>query len=185
MEQLIRKQLPTVNRPQSQCEHIDIRAKHMERLNVGSVMVYHQRCNHFYLAKNGGKKEAAVQSGEPLDDGCCSVCWKLRKSTNEIRDEVEDMVEAYHMNFENKPERWSPLLIHLEHTYYKWLYIDFERKNRNRENRGRGGDNNRGGRGGGRGGNNDNRGGGRGGNNDNRGGRGEQNTSIGEQNTTE
>ena len=180
MEQLIRKQLPTVDRPQSQCEHVDIRAKHMERLNVGSVMVYHQRCNHFYLAKNGGKKEAAVQSGEPLDDGCCSVCWKLRKSTNEIRDEVEDMVEAYHMQFENKPERWSPLLVHLEHTYYKWLYIDFERKNRNRENRGRG-DNNRGG---GRGGDN-NRGSGRGGDNNRGGEKVSEITSTGEQNTTE
>jgi len=177
MEQLIRKQLPTVDRPQSQCEYVDIRTKNMERLNVGTVMVYHQRCNHFYLAKNGGKKEAAVQSGEPLDDGCCSVCWKLRKSTNEIRDEVHDMVEAYHMQFENKPERWSPLLIHLELTYYKWLYTDFERKNRNR---GGGGDNNRGG---GRGGGGENRG--RGGENRGRGGGGKQNTSNSEQNTAE
>ena len=134
MEQLIRKQLPAADRPYSQSELSDNRSKNIERLNVGEVMVYHQKCNHFYLAKLGGKKETTVQSGEPLDDECCSVCWKLRKTSSDIRDEVMDMVEAFHSMFETKPTKWTRNLIYLENVYYKWLYIDFERKNK-RNNR--------------------------------------------------
>ena len=130
MEQILRKQLKTVDRPYSQLELTDIRQRYLDRLNVGNTMVYHEKTGYFYLAKAGGRKETQVQNGEELDPSCCSVTWKLRKTPEHLRDEVRDMIDAYHTQFETKPVRWTPELLHLENTFYKWLYIDFDRKNR-------------------------------------------------------
>lgn len=54
MENLLSKTLPPADRPYSQDELNDIRARNLSRLNVGNVMVYHDKCNHFYFAKAGG-----------------------------------------------------------------------------------------------------------------------------------
>ena len=91
-------------------------------------MVYHPNSGYFYLAKSGGKKEAAVLSGEVLEDGCCSVCWKLRKTPSELREIANTMIDEFILRFEKKPEKWTRELIHLENIFYKWLYIDFDRK---------------------------------------------------------
>ena len=128
MEQLLTKQLPAADRPYSQDELADIRQRNLDRLNIGSTMVYHPNSGYFYLAKSGGKKEAAVLSGEVLEDGCCSVCWKLRKTPSELREIANTMIDEFILRFEKKPEKWTRELIHLENTYYKWLYIDFDRK---------------------------------------------------------
>jgi hypothetical protein len=140
MEQLLTKQLPPADRPYSQHELADIRQRNLERLNIGSTMVYHPNSGYFYLAKAGGKKEAAVLSGETLEDGCCSVCWKLRKTPSELRELANNMIDEFILRFEKKPEKWTRELIHLENTYYKWLYIDFDRKRGDRRYRNRGGD---------------------------------------------
>ena len=134
MEALLRKDFPAADRPYSQDELRDTRVRILERLNVGNMMVYHRRCNHFYLAKAGGKKETAVKENQELDPACCSTCWKLRKTPNNLRDEASDMVDAYHYNFENKPDNWTRSLINLESTYYKWLYQNFEPREKRRNN---------------------------------------------------
>ena len=142
MEQLLTKQLPAADRPYSQHELADIRQRNLDRLNIGSTMVYHPNSGYFYLAKSGGKKEAAVLSGEVLEEGCCSVCWKLRKTPSELRDIANNMIDEFILRFEKKPEKWTRELIHLENTYYKWLYIDFDRKRGDRRPpRNNGGDN--------------------------------------------
>ena len=128
MEQLLTKQLPPADRPYSQDELADIRQRNLDRLNIGSTMVYHPKSGYFYLAKAGGKKEAAVLSGEVLEEGCCSVCWKLRKTPSELRELANNMIDEFILRFEKKPEKWTRELIHLENTYYKWLYLDFDRK---------------------------------------------------------
>jgi hypothetical protein len=130
MENLLKKLVPVADRPYSQNELKETRLKNLNKLSIGEVMVYHPKCNHFYLAKSGGKKELAVLSNEDLDDSCCSVCWKLRKTEDHLRDPVYDIVDAYQTRFEKKPEKWSLSLLHLELTYYKLLYLDF---NRNRQ----------------------------------------------------
>ena len=132
MEQILRKPLKAVDRPYSQLELAEIRQRYLDRLNIGNTMVYHEKTGYFYLAKAGGRKEAQVQNGEEIDSSTCSVTWKLRKTPEHLRDEVRDMIDAYHTLFENKPERWTPNLLHLENTFYKWLYIDFDRKKRSR-----------------------------------------------------
>ena len=143
MEQLLTKQLPAADRPYSQDELADIRQRNLDRLNIGSTMVYHPNSGYFYLAKSGGKKEAAVLSGEVLEEGCCSVCWKLRKTPSELRDTANIMIDEFILRFEKKPEKWTRELIHLENTYYKWLYIDFDRKRGDRRPpRNNGGDDN-------------------------------------------
>ena len=130
MENLLTKNYPEAQRPYSQDEISDIRTKSLSRLNVGDTMVFHEGCCHFYLAKAGGKKEAQVKEEQTLDTGCCSVCWKLRKTPKDLRKTAEEMVEAFNYNFSERPDRWSLSLLHLEITYYKWLYINFERRNR-------------------------------------------------------
>ena len=142
MEQLLTKQLPPADRPYSQDELADIRQRNLDRLNIGSTMVYHPKSGYFYLAKAGGKKEAAVLSGEVLEEGCCSVCWKLRKTPSELRELANNMIDEFILRFEKKPEKWTRELIHLENTYYKWLYLDFDRKRGERRYRNNRGDDN-------------------------------------------
>jgi hypothetical protein len=130
MENILRKEFPPADRPYSQNELIDMRDRILGRLKVGNTMVYHQQTGYFYLAKSGGKKEIAVQSGEELDPAGCSVCWKLRKTPNNLREEARNMVEAYQVNFEKKPDKWNLGLINLEATFYKWLYLNFDKRDR-------------------------------------------------------
>jgi len=130
MENILRKEFPPADRPYSQNELTDMRERILGRLKVGDTMVYHEQTGYFYLAKAGGKKEKAVQNGEELDPAGCSVCWKLRKTPQHLRDEARDMVEAYQVNFEKKPQRWTLNLVNLEATFYKWLYLNFDKKER-------------------------------------------------------
>ena len=130
MENILRKEFPPADRPYSQNELIDMRERILGRLKVGNTMVYHEQTGYFYLAKTGGKKEKAVQNGENLDPAGCSVCWKLRKTPNNLREDAREMVEAYQVNFEKKPEKWSLNMVNLEATFYKWLYLNFEKGDR-------------------------------------------------------
>lgn len=132
MENILRKEFPPADRPYSQNELNDMRDRILGRLKVGNTMVYHEQTGYFYLAKAGGKKEKSVQNGEQLDPAGCSVCWKLRKTPKHLRDEARDMVEAYQVNFEKKPDKWTLGLINLEATFYKWLYLNFDKKDRGR-----------------------------------------------------
>ena len=132
MEQILRKPLKAIDRPYSQMELGDIRQRYLDRLNIGNTMVYHEKTGYFYLAKAGGRKEAQIKTGEEINPASCSVTWKLRKTPDHLRDEVSDMIDAYHTLFEKKPDRWTTYLLHLENTFYKWLYIDFDRKKRAR-----------------------------------------------------
>jgi len=142
MENILRKEFPPADRPYSQNELTDMRERILARLKVGNTMVYHEQTGYFYLAKAGGKnfylakaggkKEKAVQNGESLDPAGCSVCWKLRKTPQDLREEARDMVEAYQVNFEKKPEKWSLNLVNLEATFYKWLYLNFDKRDRGR-----------------------------------------------------
>ena len=96
MEQILRKPLKAIDRPYSQMELGDIRQRYLDRLNIGNTMVYHEKTGYFYLAKAGGRKEAQIKTGEEINPASCSVTWKLRKTPDHLRDEVSDMIDAYH-----------------------------------------------------------------------------------------
>lgn len=115
-------------RPYSQNELKEIREKNLGRMHIGNTMCFHDKCNHFYFAKKGGKKEDNVINNN--DYGSCSVCWKLRNSFETNRNSFEELIDEYNMYFSEKPDKWTIKLITLEKNYYKWLYYGFGRKKR-------------------------------------------------------
>ena len=84
MERLLNSTYKEPDRPYSQNELRDTRERNLGRIRVGSTMVSHERCLHFYFAKEGGKKEARMLESEGSDPGYCSVCWKLKKTPPEL-----------------------------------------------------------------------------------------------------
>jgi len=107
-------------RPVSQSEIKSIRENNLRRLRLSDLMVFHENCNHFYLAKQNGKKLKQIENNE--GPGYCSVCWKIKKTYTEKREETLNFVDNYQINFENKPQKWTANLIKLEKNYYSWLY---------------------------------------------------------------
>lgn len=107
-------------RPYSQCELNDLRNKILKKLKIGNVMVYHEKCRHFYFAKENGKKESKILNNE--EPGYCSVCWKIKKTESEKRDSILNLVDEYQYYFEKKPDKWTKSLVDIERDYYKWVY---------------------------------------------------------------
>ncbi len=109
-----------IYRPISQEEIKNIRENNLRRTRISNLMVFHENCNHFYLAKQNGKKLKQIENNE--GPGYCSVCWKIKNTPVERRDEIQNFVDNYQVNFENKPEKWTMDLVKLEKNYYNWLY---------------------------------------------------------------
>ena len=109
-----------IYRPISQEEIKNIRENNLRRTRISNLMVFHENCNHFYLAKQNGKKLKQIENNE--GPGYCSVCWKIKNTSVERRDEIQNFVDNYQVNFENKPEKWTMDLVKLEKNYYNWLY---------------------------------------------------------------
>ncbi len=121
------------DRPFSQDELRDTRARNLSRLRVGSTMASHENCLHFYFAKNGGKKEARLIETSGEEPGYCSVCWKLKKTPPELRDKALALVDEYQHRFQEKPDRWTHYQCELEKNFYRWLYFEPNRRRRTRE----------------------------------------------------
>lgn len=128
MERLLNSTYKEPDRPHSQDELRDTRTRNLGRLRVGSTMASHQRCLHFYFAKDGGKKEAQLIESGGDQPGYCSVCWKLKKTTPELREKAADLIDEYQHRFGEKPEKWTHYMVELEKTFYRWLYFEPDRK---------------------------------------------------------
>ncbi len=141
IEKVLNGKYPPATRPYSQLELAEIRTKNLRRLSVGNQMACHD-CGHIYFAKENGKKEERIKNGED-DIGQCSVCWKLKRTPPELRGRAQDLVDEYQYHFSDKPAKWSHYIVHIEQTYYRWLYLNFEEcqtdnrdRDRRRNNRG-------------------------------------------------
>jgi hypothetical protein len=124
IEKVLNGKYPPATRPYSQLELDEIRTRNLRRLSIGNQMACHE-CRHIYFAKENGKKEERIKSGEG-DIGQCSVCWKLKRTPVELRDRAQDLVDEYLYHYTDKPSKWSHFIIHVEQTYYRWLYLNFE-----------------------------------------------------------
>ena len=134
MERLLNSIYKEPERPYSQNELREVRERNLGRIRVGSTMASHERCLHFYFAKEGGKKETRMIETDGADPGYCSVCWKLKKTPPELREKALELLEEYQLRFGSCPERWTHYQVELEKTFYRWLYYEPDRrKKRNNE----------------------------------------------------
>lgn len=110
------------SRPYSQNELNDMRNNLYRQIRLGKEKATHNKCNHFYLVKENGKKEKEIRENGNM--GNCSVCWKLSKTPVELKYKALDLVKAYCTDFYNEPLQFSYGLYDLENVFYKWLYFE-------------------------------------------------------------
>jgi hypothetical protein len=110
-------------RPYSQNELNDMRTGLYRNFKLGKIKAYHDKCGHFYVVKENGKKEKELKEN-PDNVGNCSVCWKLSKTPTELKYSANDMVANYVKCFYYEPSRYTYDLNDLEYIFYQWLYVE-------------------------------------------------------------
>jgi hypothetical protein len=111
-------------RPFSQKELENMRSQLYAKLYLGSMVIKHKDCGHFYVAKKNGKKEKeAMEKGEE-NVGNCSVCWKLNKTPKRLRKLAHSTVDEFCENMPTQTEL-SYGMIDMERVFYTWLYREF------------------------------------------------------------
>ena len=112
-------------RPYSQNELAYLRERLYRHVRLGNMKTQHNKCRHFYFAKENSRKEKEMtEKGTQVDVGNCSVCWKLHKTPRHLRSRAEGLTEAYTSTFHEDPKKYDYELLDLETIFYKWLYHD-------------------------------------------------------------
>lgn len=111
------------SRPYSQNELSDMRNALYRNLRLGKEKAYHDRCRHFYIVKENGKKEKEIKENSN-NIGNCSVCWKVSKTPSTHKSKAHDMVNAYISEFYDEPSRYTYDMYDLENIFYQWLYLE-------------------------------------------------------------
>jgi len=111
-------------RPYSQKELHQARANLRRSLRLGKMRAHHRRCDHYYLAKQNGRKEKEMIENDSDNVGNCSVCWKIGKTHNNLRNTARSLVQAYSDAFYDEPKYLSYGKVDTENVYYRWLYED-------------------------------------------------------------
>lgn len=109
-------------RPYSQNELKDKRHNFFTRYNISDVFAYHKKCGHFYRVKKNGKKYKFLTEDTDTDIGNCSICWKLAKTPNYLKENAKDLIYLYETKFKNDEERLSYDNNDIENCYYRWIY---------------------------------------------------------------
>lgn len=112
-------------RPYSQNELQDKRNFLYKKLRLGEVMAQHKDCGHFYLTKKNSRKEKEILSNNHSDQGNCSVCWRMSKTSYAQSDNASKLVCEYCNTFDPKFEKSNLLSyndIDVETVFYSWLY---------------------------------------------------------------
>ena len=118
------------DRPYSQDELEYTRTSMLKSLRLGTSTVYHQKCQHFYKVKKNSKKEKEMVELNCNDVGNCSVCWKISKAPNSLKDAARELVETFSNECYNPPAYLSHFSVEVEKSYYNWLYSRDEKDNR-------------------------------------------------------
>jgi len=113
-------------RPYSQNELADNRIKTRQHLKLGDHFAHHTRCQHFYLARVNGRKEKEIlEAGTGTDIGNCSVCWKVLRTPQNLKEAAYDLIQSYCETFLEEPEVLTHSNVELEYAFYKWLYLEW------------------------------------------------------------
>lgn len=136
MKSVLELPLEESDRPYSQKELKFLRDRFYFKSRLGTTIIKHDDCKHFYIAKKGGKKETEfLKSG---DVGNCSVCWKIRRTPRKLRQQAESLVQKYcelfqdAVNTNNFTDENMLLLFNylsVEKYFYTWLYQEFNGNN--------------------------------------------------------
>jgi hypothetical protein len=122
---VLEKNYEEAKRPYSMNELLDTRNINISRLRLGQTLIKHTECNHVYLAKLNGKKEKEVSENKILN-GNCSVCWKLNRTPNKLKESAKSLINDYMNTCQTKfnpPKHYAYL--ELENDFYTWLYKEF------------------------------------------------------------
>lgn len=95
------------------------------RIRIGKVKAHHRRCGHCYLTRMNGRKEKDILVNNNVDNGNCSVCWKLSKTPRKLLSNAIEMVESYQKNVNNDLTAISYNELDLINVFYTWLYTEF------------------------------------------------------------
>ena len=112
-------------RPYSQKELQYMRNSTYRSMRIGSIRAEHNKCRHFYLVKDNGRKEKQIVEQKNNDTGNCSVCWKISKSPRHLKQNALNLVNVYCKIFFEEPKYLTYQDIDTETAFYKWLYQDF------------------------------------------------------------
>lgn len=112
-------------RPYSQKELEHIRTRMYRSLHIGKILASHKKCNHFYYTKEGGRKEKDITESGNHDSGNCSVCWKINKLPQNLRESARQLVEKYKLQFHWDYKDLTYDYVMTESQFYKLLYRDF------------------------------------------------------------
>jgi hypothetical protein len=119
------------SRPYSNKELAFLRSELRRRVKLGTHMVYHARCKHFYYTKENSRKEKEVLESGQNNVGNCSVCWRLSKTPYDLRNKAYDLVDEYMYLFRdegNPNDAEKPKItydsVDIENIYYRWLYTE-------------------------------------------------------------
>ena len=114
-------------RPYSQKELSIMRQRLYKWLRLSSsTKAQYQKCGHFYYVKENGRKEKMILEHKH-DDTNCSVCWKINKTPRHLKNRAVSLVEAYTDILYQEPEFLTWNIIDLETSFYKYLYLEFNR----------------------------------------------------------
>jgi len=109
-------------RPYSLNELSYNRERMYKSLRIGKTKAQHNKCGHFYLVKENGRKERDIIDNGSPDTGFCSVCWRVSKTPRHLKSKSRYLIEAYGVEFFEEPKYLTYYLVDLETIYYKWLY---------------------------------------------------------------
>jgi len=122
MTSILESEYVKPTRPYSQNELKDNRKKFFDRYNISDVFACHKKCGHFYRVKKNGKKYKYISETENSDTGNCSICWKLSKTPNYLKENAKDLIYLYEDRFKNDPDRLTYDNNDIEECYYRWIY---------------------------------------------------------------
>lgn len=112
-----------MNRPYSVIELKDLERELHSKHRLSDVFVQHMPCMHKYRVKKGGRKEQHATDITPiLDDLTCSVCFKLRTSSECIPDETINEICSNDGKDDADGINLSKQYLSSKDFFYKWLY---------------------------------------------------------------
>jgi hypothetical protein len=122
---ILEQDIESPNRPYSQKELQFNRERLFHSLRIGKLRAHHQRCDHFYLVKEHGRKEKEIKESKSQNVGNCSVCWKYNKTPRHLKTRARELVNNYCNTFIEDPEYLTFENTELEIAFYRWLYDEF------------------------------------------------------------
>ena len=122
MKSVLEEEYVPQTRPYSQAELKYKREELYKSLRLSETFAYHKKCKHFYLVKTGGRKEKDILENKTNLN--CSVCWKLNKAPEHLKELAYNMTDEFTNQFSQQPTVLTYDLVDLETIYYKFIYRD-------------------------------------------------------------